>query len=221
VSRGKKPVPAAASRGRRFGRRLAIVTATLAAAAGLVWGLARLGDEARQGIWPRDRYRVRFDAIDCDTPPGRDRATFLAEVRYLANAPETVSALAPDLSTSLASAFIKHPWVAACESVRAGPAGGIQVRLRFRKPVLAVQTASGPRVVDAGGVLLPLDADRAGLPELMSPLAPPPTPAGQVWADETIAKALALVDAHHPRSLERAATGWRLTLGNGQTLRTE
>ena len=46
---------------------------TLAAVAGLLYGLARLGDEARRRIGPRDRYTVRFADVECDTPPGRDR----------------------------------------------------------------------------------------------------------------------------------------------------
>src|SRR5262245_51795012 len=85
---------------------------TLAVAGGLVWGIKQLGDGARQGIGPRDRYTVRFLDIECEPPPGMSRVGFLAEVRFVSKFPETFQSLVPDLSAKLSAAFAAHPWVA-------------------------------------------------------------------------------------------------------------
>jgi hypothetical protein len=191
---------------------------TLAAVAGLVWGVSRLGDEARRGIGPRDRYSVRFAEIDCEPPPGLDRSTFLSEVRYCSNFPEIYQALDPELTAKLTAAFAAHPWVATVDAVRVGPTGTVQVKLKHRKPALAVRTESSTRVVDNTGVLLPAATDSNGLPELTTPVAAPTVSAGQVWVDNSVKRAVELVDTHHPMKLERTATGWRLTMSDGKTL---
>src|SRR5262249_23704828 len=92
VSRAKKPRTESGGSG-RGARKVLAVALTLAAAGGLVWGVARLGELARSGVGPRDRYAVRFADIQCDAPPGLDRPTFLSEVRYVANLPEAIQAL--------------------------------------------------------------------------------------------------------------------------------
>jgi hypothetical protein len=221
VSRGKKPKDEGlagnkSSRGtiRRFGA----VLVTLALVAGLIWGLSRLGREARQGIGPRDRYSVRFAEIECEPPPGFDRSTFLSEVRYCSNFPDTYQSLDPGLGTKLTEAFASHPWVASVDAIRVGPDGTVQVELKYRTPVLAVRTVNGTRVVDKNGVLLPLETGSTGLPILTTPVSTPSVSAGQVWADNVVKRAVELVDIHHPLKLERIPTGWRLTMPDEKTL---
>ena len=110
MNRGKKPKRSESPTGSsRFGRRLVVVALTLAAAAGLVWGVARLGELARSGLGPRDRYAVRFADVRCDAPPRLDRAAFLAEVRYVSDFPETFQSLDPDSQAKLAAAFAARP----------------------------------------------------------------------------------------------------------------
>lgn len=216
MSRAKKPRTESGGSG-RGARRLLVVVLTLAAAAGLVWGVARLGDLARSGLGPRDRYAVRFADIECDAPPGLDRPTFLSEVRYVADLPETIQALDPELSEKLKAAFAAHPWVASFDGTTVDAEHHVRVKLRFRTPAVAVRTPGGVRVVDASGVLLPPEAKADGLPELVSP-ARPSVAAGQVWNDPDLKRALELVEAHHPRSIEKTAKGWRLTTADGKTL---
>ena len=218
---GKRPKkqPAETPAASPIARRVGVVFLTLAVAGGVVWGVARLGEEARRGIGPRDRYAVRFADIDCPAPPGLDRPAFLAEVRYAANAPETLQALDPELTPKLTADFASHPWVAAVEGVTVESDHRVRVALKFRTPTLAVTlTGGGTRVVDGDGVLLPASADSAGLPELVSPLPPPTTPAGQAWPDPVVKRAAELVEVHHPRKLEKIAQGWRLTTADGKTL---
>jgi hypothetical protein len=195
------------------------VLLTLGVVAGLLFGLARLGDEARRRLGPRDRYAARFADVECDAPPGLDRPTFLAEVRYAASFPESFQLLDPKLPDRLAAAFAAHPWVESMTGVDVEPPARVRVRLRFRSPVLAVTTDGGQvRLVDAAGVLLPATAPPAGLPELVNPVPPPETPAGRVWADDTVRRAAELVTAYKPVRLERTPSGWRLTQPDGRVL---
>ena len=198
------------------------VVLTLAVVIGLVWGIAWLGDLARRGIGPHERYAVRFADIQCSPPPGYDRAAFLAEVRYISSLPETFQSLDPKLKEHLAAAFTAHPWVAAVKDVAVDATGAVRVSLRLRVPALMVKiVGGGERVVDETGVLLPRTASRAGLAGLITPVLPPRTHDGQVWDDAIVKRAVELVAAHHPRTLELNATGWRLTKANGTTLLVE
>ena len=77
----------------RPARRL--FTAVLLAAS-LVLGLIALGHWTRADLDRRDYYAIPFSDIDCPTPPGRDRAAFLAEVQYLGGLPDrTFAAVHP------------------------------------------------------------------------------------------------------------------------------
>lgn len=199
-------------------RPLVAVGATVAVIAGLLLGLGRVGDEARRRVGPRERYAVRFADVDCDAPPGLDRAAFLAEVRYAANFPESFNLFDPADVDRVKAAFAAHPWVKAVDGIDVEPPKRVRVRLTFRVPVLAVKTAAGDvRLVDGGAVLLPLAAP-ANLPHLLTPVRAPTTAAGVVWADETVRRAVELVPAYHPRTLEETPAGWRLTLADGKVL---
>ena len=213
----KTPDPPASSG--RLAKRLIAVVLTLAAVTGLVWGLSRLGDEARRGIGPRDRYAVRFADVECNPPSGTDRAAFLAEVRYVSNLPDTFQSLDPDLRTKLTAAFTAHPWVAAVEDVTVDADGVVRVALKHRTPALAVRVANGSvRVVDAAAVLLPAATSPKNLPELLTPVATPPGRDGKVWDDAAVRRAVELVAAHQPRTLEKTPEGWRLTAADGKVL---
>jgi hypothetical protein len=43
-------------------------------------------------------------------------------------------------------------------------------------------------------------------------------PSGKPWADDTVKRAVELVEAHRPRKLEKTASSWRLTMSDGKTL---
>jgi len=204
---------------RRAIRRLVAVIATLSAVIGLIWGLSRLGDEARRGIGGRDRYSVRFAEIECDPPLGFDRSTFLSEVRYCSNFPELFQSLDPDLAPKLTAAFTAHPWVASLDSFQVRSNGTVRVKLKYRIPVLAVRTEDGTRLVDHAAVLLPLGhTDYSALPELVTRVSAPTISAGQVWSDSTVQRSVELVENYHPLKLEKTMSGWRLTMPDGKSL---
>ncbi len=186
--------------------------------AAVVYGVAWLGGAAGERVAGRDRYTVRVADIACGAPPGKDRAAFLTEVRYLADLPETVQAVDPKLPEQLTAAFARHPWVDEVVGVAVGPDGGVRVDLRFRAPVLAVRVRGEPepRAVDRSGVLLPAGA--AAPAELANPVPPPARPAGQVWDDPTVKRAAELAAEYKPRRVEKTAKGWRLTLDTGKVL---
>lgn len=216
---GRPPVEAPSDRLRLLGIAAKSLGA-LGIVAAVVAAVAFLGQQAGEQVAHRDRYAVRVADIACEPPPGRDRATFLTEVRYLASLPETVQAVDPQLKPTLAAAFATHPWVAAVTGVGVGTDGSIQVGLRFRVPVLAVPVVGDMdlRLVDAGGVLLPLGGDPAGLPTLSPDVPPPTTPAGVVWSNPTVTRAAELADRYKPARIEKSAKGWRLTKSDGQVL---
>lgn len=207
--------PTARPPGRPWRAGLAVVI-TLLVAAGALVALNVAGGDALRRIGGRDRYRVAFADIHCDTPPGLDRATFLAEVRYAGELPETVSPLDAADRDRLAAGFAKHPWVASVEAVTPEP-GGVRVAIHFRSPVLAVTTATGePRLLDRNGVLLPVTPTPPGVAELAGRVAPPRVAAGEVWADSDVAAAVRLVETYRPVRLEKVGAGWRLTGADGR-----
>jgi hypothetical protein len=192
----------------------------LALAGGAVAGLAWVGEQAGLSVAGRDRYAVKVADISCDSPPGTDRATFLTEVRYLGDLPETVQTVDPGTPDRLTAAFAVHPWVASVERIAVTPEGEIHAALRFRVPVLKV-TVSGeptPRVVDATGVLLPLTAPTVGLAELAGEVFPPAVQAGKPWLDPDVKRAAELAQTFGAKRVEKTDKGWRITQAGGKVL---
>ncbi len=209
--KAKAPTTAIGSRS----RPVVAVLLTLGVAAGVLFGLSWLGDEARRHIGPRDRYAGKFADIRCDPPPNTTRETFLAEVRYASNAGPTFQALDPDLTAKLSGAFLMHPWVAGVDAVTIDGPDAVSVKLTYRVPVLAV----GTRAVDAKGILLPVSAPTAGLPQILnvSPLAPEAT-AGKPWPDPVVVRAAPVAAEYKPKSIEQTQQGWQLIMPDGKKL---
>jgi hypothetical protein len=155
----------------------------------VLFGLVRVGQAARADLCTRERYRVSFPTVECLPPSGLDRDEFLSEVQYLTGWPDRVCLLDDDLSSRLAGAFARHPWVEQVESVTLGPDRSVRVRLRFRTPILAVRYGGQLRAVDAQGILLPITASTRGLPRYEGVAATPKGPAGTPWGDPGITAA--------------------------------
>jgi hypothetical protein len=196
------------------------VGVTLAVVAGLLYGLGRLGDEARRRVGPRERYTVRFADIECDTPPGLDRPKFLAEVRYVGKLPETFNVIAEDATERLTAGFAAHPWVKAVEGIDIDPQARVRVRLRFRVPVLAIRILHSdvPVLVADDFVALPLSPVPPGVTEYGGQWHDPRPSPGEVWKDENVRRAVELAIAYHPMRLDMTLEGWRLTMPDGKVL---
>jgi hypothetical protein len=163
---------------RRFLLGLVLVAIVLA-------GLVAMGRWGRDQLRDDPRYAVALDEIDVPAPPGMTRGDFLAELRFLTRKDERFSALDPELPERLSALFGKHPWVAAVEGATVTPPKQVHVKLRFRKPTLAVPTDKEWRVVDETGVLLPASAPVEGLPKFVGS---PKThgQAGMPWGDPEV-----------------------------------
>jgi hypothetical protein len=162
-------------------------TVALLGAVGLfLAGLILLSQAARDRLREQGRYTLPFADISCTPPPGLSRADFLEEVRYYAAVPGRLHLLEPDLAERLAGAFARHPWVAEVERVEVVLPAQVEVRLRYRRPALAVRVAGRLRVVDDRGVLLPRGAAAGGLPVFQGQAAPPAGPVGTPWGDPAV-----------------------------------
>ena len=181
---------------------------------GLLTSLVWIGQRAGNAVADQSRYQIPISQLQCDPPPGVERAAFLAEVRSLGNLPETVSAVAAETPPLLATAFAKHPWVEVVTRVHVTPDRVIHVDLKFRTPVLAVKIIGEPtlRLVDKTGTLLPLGPMPNLLPVLLGDMK---------LGDAMIKRAAEIVDSlkvKKPRKIEKTATGWRVTTEVGQVL---
>lgn len=194
------------------------------------------------------QYRVRVDEIRLSPPPPHvPRTTLtdaLAEAGLIEAAagtslpdapPESFSLLEPNLAERLHNGLAAQPWIAEVEEVRIDRSG-VQLRLTYRWPALAVATTAGRYLVSGEGVLLPsasaarLDLDR--LPLLLGDRRPPLTAAGLRWRDSEVfaaaglARALtgtpvsaasqqSLWEAGEFVSLQAEGEGWRLNTRGG------
>ncbi len=201
----------------RIAPPLVRILVTLGFVAATLFGLSRLGDEARRGIGPRDRYSVPFTAIQCDAPPGMTRETFLTEVRYATRAGLTLQTLDPTLKSKLTAVFAAHPWVQSVDAVDLTPPDRVSVKLTFRTPVLAIFDGDTKRAVDAKGILLATTAPTAGLSELLSPVKPP-GPVGRAWPDVDVVRAASIAAEYRPKTIERMEHGWQLIQPDGKRL---
>src|SRR5262249_36346398 len=133
---------------------LRLVLPLLATACAL-FSVAILGRWAREDM--RDNYQLPFTSIHCVPAPGLDQKDFLAEVQYLAGFPDQVRLLDDGLAERLRDAFAKHPWVLGVNDVKI-TSWRIEVRLRYRRAILAVPFDGQMRAVDGNGILLPATA---------------------------------------------------------------
>jgi hypothetical protein len=213
---GKKPRRPKPARS-RWKPALAILL-TLAIVGGIALAFDWIGGEALRRIGQRGRYRVAFADIHCDSPRGLDRETFLREVRYLSDFPESFHALDEGERSQLTAAFAKHPWVESVDAVGLSPGNAVTVKLTYRVPALGVRVDRGTvRLVDSRGILLPESDLPRGITELLNIIPSPKVNAGEVWPDETVQRSLGLMKSYPLARLERLDAGWRLTLRDGST----
>jgi hypothetical protein len=188
-------------------------------------GVVLLGRLTREGVRDRGRYTTPFAEIACPTPPGGNRAEFLAEVQYLADLPERLHLPDDDLVRRLAAAFAAHPWVRQVRRVEIVPPRQVRVHLSYRLAVLAVPRNGVLRAVDDQGVLLPASAPKDGLPVLRGQPPAPAGEAGSAWGDPVVlaaARTAGLLRTHEGSlrltAVEATADGLTLRTADGSRI---
>lgn len=227
-----KEVPRGAARGEVRGEartkslQRPLLRAALAASIGLsiVVGIAVLGWQAAAMLGPNDRYSLQLEALEFACPAHVDRATFLAEVRYIGNLSDDFNPSKPESVLMLRRALEQHPWVefVASEGVLTID-GRYRWTILFREPILLVECLDStiPLTVDRMGRLLPVHRPNPQLSRLIGPVAAPNVASGAVWDNPKVVRAAELAALYQAQSIESTATGWRVTQHDGTRLIVE
>jgi hypothetical protein len=108
------------------------------------------------------QYQLTAEGIHITAPPPWIRSDIKAQVLRDARLADHVSVLDDweMLSRRVKDAFEFHPWVASVERITKRPPATLEIELKYRKPVAAVESG------DPGGVnFLPIDEHAVRLPE--------------------------------------------------------
>jgi hypothetical protein len=130
--------------------------------AGLGYGGHYLWQRSEPAVARHPQYQLTADNIHITPPPPWIRSDVKAQVLRDARLMGSVSVLDDwdTLSRRVKEAFEFHPWVASVERITKGVPATLQVELKYRRPVAAVESG------DAAGVsLLPVDEHAVRLPE--------------------------------------------------------
>jgi hypothetical protein len=179
-----------------------------------VWGLllllAALG-VAGQFAWRRSarmiarhpQYRLTTESIHITPPPAWIRSDIKVEVLRDAGLIGTVSVLDDweTLGRRVKDAFEFHPWVASVERITKRLPAALEIELKYRRPIAAVESRDSSGVtflpIDERGVRLPegdlTDAERRYLPRISGVTGRPLV--GDVWTDERVLGGARLIAA--------------------------
>ena len=113
-------------------RRIVQVILGLCIAGLALAGVIAVGNAARDSLGRPDRYQFAFSEIECPSPPGMDRATFLGEVQYNGQFDDRIYVLDPTLAERLRTAFERHRRVEQVVKVQVLPPKRVVVELKFR-----------------------------------------------------------------------------------------
>jgi hypothetical protein len=161
---GRSKSPDAASPvgpGRRF-RLRPRVWAGLLFVLGLGYGAHYAWQRSGPLVAQHPQYQLTAESIHITPPPPWIRSDVKAQVLRDARLVGTVSVLDDwdTLSQRIKDAFEFHPWVASVERITKRVPAALEIELRYRKPVAAVESG------ESGGVtFLPIDEHAVRLPE--------------------------------------------------------
>jgi hypothetical protein len=146
------------------------------------------------------QFQITAENIHITPPPPWIRADVKAEVLRDAALVGTLSVIDDHvrLQRRVRDAFAFHPWVAAVGQIKIGLPASLEVELRYRQPVAAVESVDGQTVsylpIDATGVRLPdadfSDFERRSLPRISGVAGRPSI--GESWSDERVTSAATL-----------------------------
>jgi hypothetical protein len=134
----------------------------LACLFGLGYGAQLLWHRAAPSIAQHPQYQLSADSIHITPSPPWIRTDIKAEVFRDALPAGTLSVLEDwqAFSRRIKDAFEFHPWVASVERISKRLPSSLEIELKYRRPIAAVESR------DAGGVtFLPVDEHAVRLPE--------------------------------------------------------
>ena len=135
---------------------------TLVCLFGLGFGARSLWRNQVPGIAQKPQYRLKIENIHITPPPPWIRTDIKAEALRDAGLVGNLSVLDDwdEFSSRVKSAFELHPWVATVERISKRLPSALDIELKYRRPIAAVELS------DASGVtLLPIDEHAVRLPE--------------------------------------------------------
>lgn len=139
-----------------------------------------------------DATRLQVSAPNRWVPRG-----FVKQLVDEGRLPAEVSLLEPELAERVAAALSANPWVKEVAAVRV-TRGGIAADLKYRVPVLMVETRTGMYPVDRDSRLLPprdfAVTDLQRFPKLVNVPTTPAGPAGTEWGDAVVLGAARLAE---------------------------
>lgn len=146
------------------------------------------------------QYQITSENIRITSPPPWIRADVKAEVLRDSSLIGKLSVIDDheQLQQRIRNAFAFHPWVAAVGTIKIDLPASLDVELRYRRPIAAVETVDKATVaylpIDAEGVRLPdadfTDYERRSLPRISGVSGVPSV--GDRWADERVLNAAEL-----------------------------
>ena len=149
------------------------------------------------------QYVVTAEAIHITPTPPWIRSDVKTQVLRDAGLVGTVSVLDEwdALARRVKDAFEFHPWVASVERIRKSLPAALDIELKYRRPIAAVESSDSNGVtylpVDEHGVRLPetdlTDAERRYLPRISGITGRPLV--GDVWADPRVLGGARLITA--------------------------
>jgi hypothetical protein len=177
-----------------------------------VWGLLLLlvaVGVGAQFLWRRSsplvarhsQYVLTAEGIQISPPPPWIRSDIKMQVLRDAGLDGTISVLDDwdTLVRRVKDAFEFHPWVASVERITKRLPASLEIELKYRRPIAAVESSDASGVaflpVDERGVRLPegdlSDAERRYLPRISGVTGRPLV--GDVWTDQRVIEGAQLV----------------------------
>ena len=147
----------------------------------------------------RPEYQISFTQIQVSPLPKHPVPQNLVEqVAEQSGVPSKVSLLSESLTSDIAAAFRRHPWVAKVVRVQKSFPAAVTVELEYRQPVLMAQVPGGRIPVDINGVLLPTAdfsaSDTNRFPVVQYTGAKPKIRPGAIWNEPNIVAAARLAN---------------------------
>jgi hypothetical protein len=145
----------------------------------------------------RPEYRLTFRQIQITPrPEGSVPENLIEQVEKLAGLSRELSVLDDNLTSEIANAFRKHPWVSNVVRVQKSFPASVVVQLEYRRPVAMVQVAGGRVPIDIDAIVLPTDdfstSDFGRYPLIQNVTSKPAARPGIAWSDPALLAAARL-----------------------------